>query len=206
MSKIKKRILNISLSIVGFVLLVGILFFAIEPGIPTTRLNSEGISTRCLSLPNGYYIGDSVLGFLDGEGTFEFDTGESYTGAWDNHNMNGEGTLTSTLGTYKGNFVNSERSGKGVFTWSDGAEYNGEWLSDKMNGKGKVTTKSGIVYDGTFNNNIFESGSIQLKNDVAEYKLTVSEGVLGKSIKVTFVNGTTYGVCIYRSGIDIKAV
>ena len=93
MSKTKKRILNFFLGFIGFALLVGILFLAIAPGIPTEQLNSSGVSSRYLSLPNGRYLGDDVAGILSGEGVFEFDTGEVYTGSWQFNNMNGEGKL-----------------------------------------------------------------------------------------------------------------
>ncbi len=192
MSKMKKRLLNVFLGFIGFVLLVGILFFAIEPGMPTTQLNSEGVATSYLSLPNGRYSGDTVGGILSGQGTFEFDTGEIYKGSWENHNMSGKGTLTSTLGDYSGEFKDSQRSGNGVFTWSDGAEYDGAWSEDKMNGEGVLKSADGIVYTGTFINNVFSSGTVELDNDVAKYTLKITDGVPDNTISVVYDNGTTY--------------
>ena len=192
MNKTKKILLSIFLGIIGFALLTGIIFFAIEPGIPTDRLNEDGVANRYLSLPNGFYLGDSVAGILSGEGTFEFDTGEIYDGSWSMHNMNGKGKLSCTAGNYDGEFKDSQRSGNGTFVWTDGTEYVGAWASDKMNGKGVLTTSDNIVYTGTFVNNIFSEGTIDIENETAKYALKVSEGEMSDIISVVYANGTTY--------------
>lgn len=192
MSKTKKLLLNVFLGFIGFALLVAIIFFAINPGIPTNELTPEGVEESYVLFPNGKYSGEATLGSLTGEGSFEFDTGEIYTGSWEKYDMNGKGKLTGNIGNYEGEFKNSQRDGKGVFVWPDGSKYDGSWLTDKMNGDGTLTTSDNTVYTGTFVNNVFSSGTIYIDNEVAKYTITISDGEVSNSIDVKFDNGVTY--------------
>lgn len=41
--------------------------------------------------------------------------------------------------------------------YPDGSYYNGEWENDMMHGEGKFVDKEGMVWEGVFINNTFES-------------------------------------------------
>ena len=74
---------------------------------------------------NGFYEGSLLhekyeLTIRHGHGTFFFDTGERYTGAWNLDKMEGQGVYVWPNGcTYTGDFK-AGRMGKGTFTWTDG--------------------------------------------------------------------------------------
>lgn len=149
------------------------------------------VATRYMEMPSGIYAGDTILNTITGQGSFYFDTGEIYKGAWKENEMNGKGKFTYTTGVYEGDFSNSKRNGQGTFTWQDGATYTGEWSSDKLSGNGSL--KQGqATYQGTFVENKFKDGTITLATNVGNYKLTAVDGVLSDQIEVTFASGITY--------------
>lgn len=119
------------------------------------------IATRYIEMPSGKYAGDAILGNITGQGSFYFDTGEIYEGAWKDNEMSGKGKFTYTTGVYDGEFSNSKRNGQGTFTWQDGSTYTGAWVSDKLSGEGTLT-QTQAIYKGTFTDNIFKEGTITL--------------------------------------------
>lgn len=107
----------------------------------------------------GTYTGETDFGYLVGEGTFEFISGTTYTGHWNNNEMNGLGVLNiPNEGSYTGEFIDSQKSGQGVFNWADGAIYDGTWENDQMDGLGTYNSPDGVTYTGTFKENIFWDG------------------------------------------------
>lgn len=192
MSKGKKVLLNIVYSIVGVVLLAATIFHFLAPGVPGEKIGEDGSSIGYLTFPNGEYTGESVLGFLDGTGTFTFKSGEIYEGEWKNHDISGKGKLTSSAGVYDGEYIKSMRSGMGTFAWNDGSKYVGQWANDRMNGEGELITASGWCYKGTFQNDSFYEGTISGVYNENTFKITVSNGMLADKIDVTFSDGVTY--------------
>lgn len=199
MSKGKKIILNVIYSIIGVILLAATLFLFLSPGIPVKKVAEDGSQLAYLALPNGDYTGDSALGFLNGTGTFTFDTGEIYEGEWKNNAMAGTGKLTSSAGIYEGEFAKSQRSGKGTFVWTDGNKYEGQWANDKLNGEGEITTTSGLTYKGTFQDNALFNGTISGTYNGNQVEFKVTDGATADKITVTFSDGV-----MYSGGFDGK--
>ena len=192
MSKGKKLLLNIVYSIIGVILLAAALFHFLVPGVPLEKIGEDGSKVAYLAFPNGDYTGESLLTFLDGKGTFTFNSGEVYEGEWKNNGMSGSGKLTSTAGTYEGEFEKSLRCGTGTFLWSDGSKYVGQWANDMLNGEGELTTADGMTYKGTFLDNALYTGNISGVYENNQFSIAIEEGALAKEISVTFADGVTY--------------
>lgn len=205
MSKGKKILLNIVYSLIGVVLLAATLFHFLAPGVPLEKTGEDGLPVSYMALPNGQYTGEATLGFLNGTGTFTFNSGEVYEGEWKNHEMSGKGKLTSTAGVYDGEYSKSLRSGTGSFVWNDGAKYVGQWENDKLNGEGEITTASGVTYKGTFQNDVFFTGHISGIYSGNTFDVPVENGAVTGQISVTFADGVTYtggfsGKCFSGNG------
>lgn len=192
MSKGKRILLNIVYSLIGVILLAATLFHFLAPGVPLEKIGEDGSTISYLALPNGDYTGESVLGFLNGTGTFTFDAGEIYEGEWKNHEMSGKGKLTSSAGIYEGEFLKSMRSGEGTFSWNDGTKYVGQWSNDMLNGEGEITTASGVSYKGTFQNNALYEGKISGAYNGNTFEVDVVNGTAANKISVTFTDGVKY--------------
>lgn len=206
MSKGKKILLNILYSLFAVILLAATLFHFLAPGIPLEKIGEDGAAVSYLAFPNGDYTGDSALGFLNGQGTFTFHTGEVYEGAWENNAMSGNGKLTATAGTYEGQYQNSMRSGSGTFVWNDGTKYVGQWANDKLNGEGEVTTPDGLSYKGTFRDNVLYEGKITGSSQSLAFSVTVASGTATNKISVAYFDGVTYdgeyaGNCFSGKGV-----
>ncbi len=146
-----------------------------------------------VQLENGVYRGTTDWGRLSGQGEFDFSTGETYSGEWDNYEITGYGTLQyPEYGTYTGDFSHSERSGFGTFLWNNGDKYEGEFSSDKMNGNGVYIFSDGRVLQGTFRDNAFISGTYLYSNQEGQYCFTIQSG------------GISYAEISYTSGIVYK--
>lgn len=67
--------------------------------------------------------------------------------------LNGDGSFVWISGSsYTGNWLDGEMSGFGTYLWSTGKKYVGEWLNGKMNGKGVFTQENGKVIEGNWLN------------------------------------------------------
>tara|TARA_B110000238_G_C16124552_1_gene438626 strand:- start:739 stop:1824 length:1086 start_codon:yes stop_codon:yes gene_type:complete len=63
--------------------------------------------------------------------------------------LNGNGSFMWASGSsYSGNWIDGEMSGFGTYVWSTGRKYVGEWLIGKMNGEGVLTEENGKVVKG----------------------------------------------------------
>lgn len=106
------------------------------------------------------YDGDTLYGRIrNGTGTFKWNTGESYSGRWENDTMTGTGKMVFPgVGEYEGGFENDKRSGTGRFTWyydgepEEGApvSYEGEWTGDQIGPTGKLMLSGIGTYEGAF--------------------------------------------------------
>ena len=192
MSKGKKILLSVVYSIIGVVLLAATLFHFLAPGIPLEKIGTDGATVEYLAFPNGDYTGESVLGFLNGTGTFTFKSGEIYEGEWKNHEISGKGKLTSSAGVYEGEYTQSMRSGAGTFTWADGSQYVGQWANDHLNGEGVLTPASGLSYKGAFQNDTLYEGKVSGTYNGNTFEVSVENGTVTNKISVTFSDGVTY--------------
>ena len=124
-------------------------------------------STGEIQLTRGFYSGETDFGYFTGEGQFTYKDGEKYVGEWQENHLNGTGEL----------HVPNE------------GNYQGEC------GQCTYTTPEGVVYSGTFNDNVFYDGSCKFKNNTGEYVLTYKSGNIDKA-SIKYTDGSTYeGTC-----------
>lgn len=178
-------------SVLFLILLALITLSSVSEEVALEGLNDDVSTTRQLEFGLGEYLGETAHGNMNGEGVFEFNTGEQYEGEWDTNQMDGNGTFRYTTGSYEGEFEESDREGVGTFKWDDGAVYKGSWENDCLSGTGVLTTKDKAVFDGTFSDNAFYSGELKIDNNKEKCTIEFSEGSPGK-IDAEFDNGDKY--------------
>jgi len=89
----------------------------------------------------------------NGHGTYEWESGNQYTGTFKNGSRNGQGVFTFANGDkYIGEFKNSTREGIGVYFYSDGSKYEGEYVNNERTGFGIFTLTNGARYEGEYLN------------------------------------------------------
>lgn len=141
----------------------------------------------------GIYYGDLLGTTYDGQGRFDFVTGESYEGTFVQGAISGEGTLIlDGVGAYEGSFADGVRSGNGVFTWENGVVYNGSWNADKLSGQGTVTYPSGVVLNGEFSEGKIISGTLTHTIDTASYVYAVKDNQPANTVSIVQSDGTKY--------------
>lgn len=185
-----KRALTISLVIIiaGVVLFSGFYFGFFRQGYYALQNSiNDKVKTDL-----GVYVGNLDFGVFSGKGTFNFSSGDIYSGSWENYQMEGYGTLKNLeYGIYSGDFSVSKKSGNGTYIWIDGDNYIGQWQDDKIFGKGTYTFSDGGVLSGVFIDNSFYSGTYVGENTGVKYKLTYKDGKT-HSAYITFSDGAVY--------------
>ena len=195
--KRKSRLKMAGVTAGGAVIFLAVLSLITVSSVPeSTEVELEGLNdnvstTRQLEFGMGTYVGETEHGNMNGQGTFEFDTGEMYQGAWDENQMDGRGSYEYTTGTYDGGFKDSSREGTGTFTWDDGSVYKGSWKNDALSGDGVLTTEDGSVFDGTFRENSFQAGDLKIKTKDDNYTISYYNRS-PETIKAKFDNGDKY--------------
>ena len=112
---------------------------------PITKDYTDGSNKK------GKYVGTILNGQRNGNGTINYENGESYTGEWKNDQMNGIGTYTySNKNRYEGNWENNMRKGYGVFYFYNGDRYEGHFDNNFAEGKGVFYFKDKDIYEGDF--------------------------------------------------------
>jgi hypothetical protein len=84
------------------------------------------------------YIGEWKGDIRTGRGTCIWNTGDVYTGHWEDDKASGEdGTFFWASGSkYTGGWKEGKQHGKGLFEWKQGDSYDGDWINGKQSGKG----------------------------------------------------------------------
>lgn len=143
---------------------------------------------------NGTYSGKIATLKQDvHDGTFTFDTGDSYEGKWSKKVIQGKGKYVyKDLGTYEGDFKKGQRSGLGTFTWNGNSQYVGQWKKDKINGKGVYTYSDGGKLEGEFKDNQFYNGKYTITINDTTYKYKISDSTLSPSIEITYKDHGNY--------------
>lgn len=150
------------------------------------RLNNK------IWLSTGIYVGDTDFGVFTGEGIFQFSSGTTYKGNWQNYEMEGFGTLSyPDEGEYVGQFSGSQKEGQGIFTWKNGDVYDGNWAHDMMSGNGKYTFSDGRTLIGVFEDNVFITGTYTASDLSGHYTVSYKNGKMYKAT-ILFSDGTTY--------------
>lgn len=169
----KKYIISFIVFCVAFAAALGIIYYQANPAV---RLSDEQLALEWhgrIENEFGTYSGTLLGDLFDGKGDFEFLSGETYTGDWQDSLMSGNGVVTfPEIGSYTGKMNGSKRNGQGTFVWLSGDMYEGNWENDAMSGKGKYTFSNGGTFDGTFESNKPISGiythEIELPEDAPE--------------------------------------
>lgn len=80
--------------------------------------------------------------------------GSTVVGKWENDQLNGHGTYTSSSGltSYEGEWKNSQFHGEGCLKSADGSSYNGEWEMGKKHGIGAEHFPNDSRYIGCYEN------------------------------------------------------
>ena len=95
----------------------------------------------------GCISGDCV----NGQGTYNFQSGAKYVGEWKNDKIHGLGTYTFAEGhIYVGEFKENLKNGQGTYTFPSGEKYVGEWKNNMKNGLGTWTHPEGHKYVGEY--------------------------------------------------------
>lgn len=90
---------------------------------------------------------------VDGEWSWEFSMGRTYSGQWVSQKMEGEGQMTWPNGQiYVGQFMDNKKHGLGRFSWPDGRSYQGQWVLGKQHGIGTYTDAEGREWTGKWEN------------------------------------------------------
>lgn len=77
-----------------------------------------------------YYEGEWVKGYLEGYGTTNLNSGDSYVGEMTKGMKNGWGILSSSAIKYIGQFINDKKHGLGILIDQNGNKYEGVWSDD----------------------------------------------------------------------------
>ena len=130
---------------------------------------------NCIEEKKGFkkYVGQFRRDKMNGQGTFEWYSGESkgdiYSGEFKDDLFEGFGTYHCKDGSiYKGEYLHGVKHGKGKEIYIDGSFYEGEYNEGVQSGKGIFQDLEGNIYDGNFYNGkkhskgkiIFSNGEI----------------------------------------------
>jgi hypothetical protein len=95
------------------------------------------------------YTGSWLNGRKHGYGVAEFVSGNRYEGQWDNDFKHGKGTIIFVDGTtYTGDWCKDHKHGSGVARFASGNRYEGQWVDDAMEGQGTFYYARGDIYKG----------------------------------------------------------
>lgn len=191
--KYQNILLVIGIFIVAFALSFVAMYFYDERSKTNTLLGAEFMYNGYIETIDGVYIGGIYEDSFEGSGQFNFITGEIYSGKWSESNMSGSGKMIfEGIGIYEGAYSFSKREGDGTFLWDNGDEYVGEWSEDKINGKGKYTFANGNYITGVFRNNKIHSGVYGVSGDDYSCEISIENGRLSESIKLSLSSGESY--------------
>ncbi len=101
----------------------------------------------------GLYTGEIEDGVPEGYGEFSanIDAGWSYSGAWQNGLMHGEGVMTYPNSIFQGTFSEGKMNGDFEVYAGKTLRYRGGIYDGKLNGQGTLFTATGtMIYEGYF--------------------------------------------------------
>lgn len=87
-----------------------------------------------------------------GQGQFQ-DCEGSYVGSFHEDLFDGDGTFTFSSGcTYSGMWKDGKYCGQGKYQWPDGTSYEGEFVNNVPHGQGTFTDCNSRLWSGNFHN------------------------------------------------------
>ena len=177
--------------------------------------NGQPYGPGKLTRNNGTYRGNFLsLKEIDGVGTIKYVNGDFYKGEIFNYEMTGKGTLKTRSYTYNGNLLRDLQHGEGIIT-TNNMKIIGKWEKDQplqnvfnitymsqvnkgdvyigqindlfeKQGSGKYTTNNGLIFQGTWKDDVLTYGTFTDANNNNNYigDFELSDGC----IKPTFTN------------------
>ena len=162
----------------------------------------------------GIYKGSFVNSKREGDGTFTWKDGTTYTGMWRKDYINGKGVITAEnseplegdfkdgilyTGSFQatnetveydielslGNIVNSQ------LLFEDGSLYTGSLLGDNLSGKGKYTSSNGTIYDGEIQNGKLVNGKLIYTGENVHGTIEYKNGYIS-FLDVEWTNGDVF--------------
>ncbi|MEY4904541.1 MAG: hypothetical protein RLZZ292_2356 [Bacteroidota bacterium] len=130
---------------------------------------------------------------LSGNGTFVFDSGARYVGAFTSGKMNGQGTLTFSNGDkYIGTFFEQFREGQGKFIYTNGNQYVGSFKRNRFSGDGTMLFKSGDKYIGSWANDVPNGNGKYFYADGSRYEGMLVKGIIEGAGTMYYPDGTRF--------------
>ncbi|MDR2474377.1 MAG: hypothetical protein LBD45_00830, partial [Bacteroidales bacterium] len=127
-------------------------------GMSLTLFSQERLTGKCIK-------GDCQ----NGDGSFQFDNGDKYTGAYRNGQRNGEGTYIYKSGDrYTGTWSNNQMNGYGEY-YGVNYDYKGKWANNQQHGQGTIHFKTGKRAGDSYTGQ-FVNSRPQGKNGVYTYR------------------------------------
>ena len=130
---------------------------------------------------------------VEGTGTYVFDDGATYTGAWvlvspgegqeKVLQRHGAGIMEEHGNLYDGQWCHDAMEGQGTFTFTDKSSYKGAWLRNRYEGVGVFLWPDGCEYEGGWRGGLMHGEGCYRDRD-------------GKVWHGKFYNGTGPGLCV----------
>ena len=151
--------------------------------------------------PSGnQYTGTFKDGSRNGEGVFTFINGDKYIGEYMHGKRNGTGIYFFSDGsTYEGEYIDDTRNGFGIFTFPNGARYEGKYKDDVKSGHGKFTFPDGSSMNGNWEKGAFVEPVVNPDNIPSQkYPLTINP--LPTDSKIKFIDSSL----VYEPGVELS--
>jgi hypothetical protein len=162
--------------------------------------NIEEQADEDVDLSQVYHLDDGSVfegiydenGLPTGYGSYQWPSGDSYSGEFFQGQFFGNGTLTYAAGgSYSGTWDMGQKDGYGILTFADGSEYSGNFEDNLMQGEGTYTFANGDIYTGNFLNQRYEGIGTYTWTNGNEYTGEWSNGVKKGRGLMTYADGTT---------------
>jgi hypothetical protein len=154
-----------------------------ENGIGTFRTSKNAVYQG--SFKNGKFNGKGKLTFPENKGFYE--------GDWVDNFRQGNGIYVApNRNRYEGSFVKGDFHGTGILQFASGDTYQGNWAKGKFEGKGIYTFKNGSKYDGNFQKGTFEGVGTMIYVNGDRYEGAWQKNLRQGKGKLFYKNGERY--------------
>jgi hypothetical protein len=149
------------------------------------------------------YVGAFTNGMMNGKGKVTLPNGNVYDGDWLANTREGNGTYIFANGnTYIGTFKKNRIAGEGTMLFATGHRYIGAWDADMPHGQGKYFFKNGERYEGLFKAGKFD-GSGTMYYPSGESRSGVwTNNLLNGEVRVTQADGSVE-MALWENGVQL---
>jgi len=144
-------------------------------------------------------LADRCIGDCEnGLGTYQWKSGDKYTGHWKNGKQHGDGQLQLADGSqYDGDWMQGVKTGEGKLVFGRrsklaGESYDGQWLNDEYHGTGTYVWANKNLYVGDWKNNAMHGQGTKSWVDGREYTGSWKQDKLHGYGVYRLSDGTTY--------------